>query len=139
MLKFGFKGTVKCFRLPRLSPSMSQADHLVFHCRQGDWVTDYSLLLTLNIISLQQDALTDEQSATPMHVEVMEEMQIARIFTHKQNNETLPIGMPLAILCEDSNDMELVSILILQVYRECTFFSVFVIFYRLKRTQEKVV
>jgi hypothetical protein len=84
---------------------MSGANGLVVHCKQGDQLKEYSLFLTLSVTSLQRES----GDASRMHVEVMEEMLLGKMLDQAEKDISLGIDLPLAILCDDRNDMELVG------------------------------
>lgn len=103
-----FLSRVSLLRAPSLSPSTVNLKVLRWHARVGETLPPYSLLCdvsTSSLVRIPSNELVDE--TTELHLEVQEEVILAKIYV--EIGQVVPVGMPLALLCEDLEDVKTCS------------------------------
>lgn len=90
--------------MPKLSPSMKSGKILQWKVKEKELLTEYQ-----NLMILETTTILDEYRSTPseihtMEVEVMEEMYVAKLLA--EEGQSYKVGTPIAILCEDEDDIE---------------------------------
>ncbi|GFR42347.1 hypothetical protein Agub_g3040, partial [Astrephomene gubernaculifera] len=91
--------------MPKLSHAMTHGRIARWHVREGDPVAIYDVLLTVETDSLVEEAYRLDQFAgtVSLLVESQEEAVVARLLA--QEGELLPVGRPIAVLCERPEDV----------------------------------
>jgi pyruvate/2-oxoglutarate dehydrogenase complex dihydrolipoamide acyltransferase (E2) component len=108
-----FLGRVSLLRAPALSPSTKSLRILRWHAQVGDLLPAYSLLCdvsTSSLINQPQTKISSSSSVnfkedeyTELNIELQEEVIVARRYV--EVDEIVPVGTPLALLCEDASDV----------------------------------
>ena len=103
--------SMKCLRLPSLSPSMTSARINKWHVTPGKQVKEYDLVTSLDVSALTK--LGDEEGCgdvTSMLLELQEDMIVGRILEGTDGKQTpLCVGTPLLLLCECQDSYDMVS------------------------------
>jgi len=111
-----FLSRVSLLRAPALSPSTKSLRILRWHAQVGDLLPAYSLLCDVSTSSLTNQPQTKissssssssvnfkEDEYTELNIELQEEVIVARRYV--KVDEIVPVGTPLALLCEDASDV----------------------------------
>ena len=116
-MKFSFIGRCSILRAPSLSPSTTSLRIVRWHAKVGDLLPAYSLLCDVSTSTLtnqpqkklspsllsSQSINFKEDEDTELNIELQEEVIVARRYV--EVGEVVPVGTPLALLCEDENDV----------------------------------
>ena len=97
-----FHGEVIAFCMPTLSPTMVSGKLLNLLVKEGDKVQSYQHFITISTTTLTK--LPDNNNDKEMEIEIMEdEYYVAKYFANM--NDTISINEPIALLCENKDDI----------------------------------
>ena len=104
-MKFSFLSRVSLLRAPALSPSTTTLRVLRWHAKVGELLPAYSLLcdVTTSTLTKSQSILSAKEEDTELNIELQEELIVARKYV--EAGAIVPVGTPLALLCEDEADV----------------------------------
>lgn len=95
---------VRILAMPQLSPTMTEGKIVKWLVKPNQWVSSYDLGLevsTNNLTTESKDAVSN------MEIEILEDMFVAQITALE--GEIVPVGFPIAILCENAADIEAIK------------------------------
>ncbi|GLC33451.1 hypothetical protein PLESTM_000072600 [Pleodorina starrii] len=95
--------------MPKLSHSMTHGRVLKWHVSEGSPVAVYDVIATVETETLVEEAYRLDQFAgkVSLLVESQEEGFVARLLAAE--GEEVPVGRPIALLCEDADEVQAVS------------------------------
>lgn len=95
-----FAKTLRVLVMPKLSPTMTHGMVHNFTLKVGQAVNSYDKVMDVSTKSL----LNTSDELALMEIEVMEDMFAAKIMA--SSGDQLPVGAPLAILCDNEGDIK---------------------------------
>lgn len=100
------KGVVYVLMMPALSPSMARGTVTqLYSTAPGSVVSKYSLFADIKCKSLMKAAAPEEE--VELEIELQDDVVVARVLTAV--GEIVNIGAPLAVFCEEEEDVELAA------------------------------
>lgn len=104
------KQKVVVIAMPKLSPTMTEGSLLGWLKDTGDQVEPYDLLFELETESLTEEAyrVGDFEGKVGMQIECVEDAFLAKHLV-SPGSQSLAVGTPIGILCEDAEDIEEVA------------------------------
>ena len=97
----GLKTSLKCLRMPMLSPTMTSARIVKWHCATGSHLRDYDLVATIDVDNLTNTS----ENISSMLLEIQEEMIVGKVFDASH----ISVGSPLLLMCQNIDDYNIVS------------------------------
>jgi pyruvate/2-oxoglutarate dehydrogenase complex dihydrolipoamide acyltransferase (E2) component len=91
---------VKVLVLPHLSPSTIDAKIVQWHIKPGQFINSYDLIVELSTNTL---TAVDSDAVSHLDIELLEDMYVGKILV--ESGETLAVGTPIAVLCDNLNDI----------------------------------
>jgi pyruvate/2-oxoglutarate dehydrogenase complex dihydrolipoamide acyltransferase (E2) component len=110
-LKPKMTGAYAFFPMPQISPTMGSGQILRWHVAKGDCTQSNDLLVDVKVDKLVQveDKENFEMLEAEMEIEVIESMYVAKLL--RPVGETIQCGEPIAILCDEEDDIPALSAL----------------------------
>lgn len=97
------KGQLHILRMPSLSPSMTKGFITKYYKKDpGDLIPCYNLFADIEVQSLLK---TDLDRTIQLELELQDDLYLAKIF--QEVNCPLSIGAPLALFCDEYQDVEI--------------------------------
>lgn len=94
--------------MPKLSPTMTHGTIKKWHVIAGSPLEPYQLIVEIATTSLTMES-TEAKEEDIMEVEILEDMFLVDIIG--KEGDTFVPGKPIAILCDDLDDMQVVEAL----------------------------
>jgi pyruvate/2-oxoglutarate dehydrogenase complex dihydrolipoamide acyltransferase (E2) component len=95
--------------MPTLSPSFKLGKITKWYGRKGDFLKANDILFDVTTHSLTNF----DSKESSLHVEIQEDMYIAKVIEEAGGKE-VHVGAPIAILCEEQNDIDVAEKLIIE-------------------------
>ena len=95
------KGIVRIMLMPSFSPTFKSGKITKWYGREGDFLKANDVLFDVVTHSLTNS----EKAETHLHVEIQEDMYIAKLIESEGETREVQVGAPIAILCEESSDV----------------------------------
>lgn len=92
--------------MPKLSPTMTSGKLTKWHASNRQYMKSYDLITEVSALSLVS---LNSFEVTAMEIELIEDMYISKILVPADDDAIIAVGTPIAILCEEESDIDVIS------------------------------